>query len=284
MRRGALVLAAALLCASVQAHGDTIVSGNITSTRTWTVAGSPYIVTGQRLVKNGSTLTIEPGVVVKFNANCGLAADAHGATWPASSIVAIGTPGDSIVFTSNLAVPAAASWTSVSLVDSMRLGDVSQFSHCTFRYATQGLYFTRTDTPVSHCSFSDCQTGIWLVESSPAITSCWITDCTSEGVRCIKNVAVPVVACSPTIYDCNISNAGAGAMNVRLQGYTDAPLEQINAVGNWWGTDDPAQIAARIYDRNDNSAIHGEVDFTDYLSAPGVEVSSWGSIKALFRE
>ena len=184
MRRGALVLAAALLCASVQAHGDTIVSGNITSTRTWTVAGSPYIVTGQRLVKNGSTLTIEPGVVVKFNANCGLIEDYSTGV---SSIVAVGTPADSIVFTSNLASPAAGSWASISVVDSL---SSSLFSYCTFRYATQGLYFTRTDAPVSHCSFSDCQSGIWLVESSPAITSCWITDCTSEGVRCVKNLSL----------------------------------------------------------------------------------------------
>lgn len=277
MRRGALVLAA-LLCASATAHGDTIVSGNITYSQTWTVAGSPYIVTGQRFVKFGSTLTIEPGVVVKFNANCGLIEDRATGV---SAIVAVGTPADSIVFTSNLASPAAGSWASISVVDST---SSSLFSHCAFRYATQGLYFTRTGTPVSHCSFSDCQTGIWLVESSPAITSCWITDCASEGVRCVKNVTVDAIVCSPTIYDCNISNAGAGAMNVRLQGYTDAPLEQINAAGNWWGTDDPLEIAARIHDRNDNSAIHGEVDFTGYLSSPGVEQSSWGAIKALFRE
>jgi hypothetical protein len=277
-----LVVATALWCAAAPALGQTFVNGNITTTRTWTAAGSPYIVTVDARVRFGSTLTIEPGVVVKFNANCGLSADAAAPpTWPVSSIVAVGTASDSIVFTSNVVAPTVGSWKTVSVVDST---SSSQFGHCTVRYAAQGLYFTRTDAPVDHCSFSDCQTGIYLFESGPPVTSCWITDCTSEGIRCVKNVAVPAVACSPTIYDCNISNLGAGAMNIRLQGYSDAPLEQISALGNWWGTDDPLAIAARIYDRNDDSAIHGEVDFTDYLSAPGVEQTSWGSIKALFRE
>jgi hypothetical protein len=277
MRRGAVVLAA-LLCGSAPARGQTFVNGNIITPTTWTVAGSPYIVTGQRLVKFGSTLTIQPGVVVKFNANCGLAQDPATGV---SSIVAVGKADSIIVFTSNVAVPAAGSWASVSVTDSL---SSSQFSHCVFMYATQGLYLTRAGAPVDHCSFSDCQTGLYMVESSPSVTSTWITDCTSEGVRCVKNVTVPAIVCSPTLYECNISNPGPGAMNIRLQGYSDAPLEQISALGNWWGTDDPLEIAARIYDRNDNSSIHGEVDFTDYLSSPGVEQTSWGSIKALFRE
>lgn len=46
---------------------QTNVSGYILSNTTWTLAGSPYIVTGNTLVNNGVTLTIEPGVVVKFD-------------------------------------------------------------------------------------------------------------------------------------------------------------------------------------------------------------------------
>ena len=42
------------------------VCGNITADTTWTAANSPYIVTCDVIVDAGVTLTIEPGVVVKF--------------------------------------------------------------------------------------------------------------------------------------------------------------------------------------------------------------------------
>ena len=44
----------------------TPVSGPITTDTTWTLANSPYVVTGDVTVNAGITLTIEPGVVVKF--------------------------------------------------------------------------------------------------------------------------------------------------------------------------------------------------------------------------
>ena len=42
----------------------TDVSGNISSNTTWSLANSPYIVTGHILVPSGVTLTIEAGVTV----------------------------------------------------------------------------------------------------------------------------------------------------------------------------------------------------------------------------
>lgn len=46
-------------------HVQTDVAGQITSDTTWTVAGSPYVLTGDVEVGPGVTLTIEPGVAVR---------------------------------------------------------------------------------------------------------------------------------------------------------------------------------------------------------------------------
>jgi hypothetical protein len=54
---------------------QTGVSGFISTGTVWTVAGSPYIVSGKLLVgrENGlAVLTVEPGVVVKFRAGAAL--------------------------------------------------------------------------------------------------------------------------------------------------------------------------------------------------------------------
>ena len=57
---------------------ETFVSGNISQNTTWTLAGSPYIVTAdvtvRYSVKNSSTaiLTIEPGVEIRFEPGTGL--------------------------------------------------------------------------------------------------------------------------------------------------------------------------------------------------------------------
>src|SRR5258706_11658097 len=82
---------------------QTNVSGGIYTNATWTLANSPYIVVDTVVVFPGVTLTIQPGVVVKF-AN-GKFLEIRQAT-----LIAVGTSVDSITFTSNSATPTPGIW------------------------------------------------------------------------------------------------------------------------------------------------------------------------------
>jgi putative cofactor-binding repeat protein len=90
-----------LFCAGNVA-ADTPVSGFIESDTTWTLAESPYLVTGNALVSEGVSLTIEPGVVIKFDSGFSLQIDGE--------LVARGTESQLITFTSNQPSPAPGDW------------------------------------------------------------------------------------------------------------------------------------------------------------------------------
>lgn len=88
-------LAAVALSPSVASGaGPTNVSGTISANTTWTLADSPYVLTGDVTVAAGVTLTVEPGVTVKGNST-GRQLVVNG------SLVAEGTSSSRIAFTSS---------------------------------------------------------------------------------------------------------------------------------------------------------------------------------------
>src|SRR5689334_23033426 len=87
------------ICFLNSLHAQTNVSGFINANTNWTLAGSPYIIVSNALLSQGYTLTIDPGVVVKFNDSTALQIDGE--------LHAIGTPTNRIIFTSNQPSPAA---------------------------------------------------------------------------------------------------------------------------------------------------------------------------------
>lgn len=94
----AVFFAAFVLASKVNAATE--VSSTIVTDTTWTLANSPYIVTGNILVNEGVTLTIEPGVDVKFEDY--LASNYYGYYIRIDgTLVARGTEEDKITFTSN---------------------------------------------------------------------------------------------------------------------------------------------------------------------------------------
>ena len=92
---GLLILFSGLASRAAAAPLIKDVSGNIMTDTVWTTADSPIIVTGTVTVVSG-TLTISPGVTVKFNSGTELIVQTGG------RLVAEGTSGQPITFTSNL--------------------------------------------------------------------------------------------------------------------------------------------------------------------------------------
>jgi parallel beta-helix repeat protein len=74
---------------TIETRGQILISSNTT----WTPANSPYVITGNVLVENGVTLTIQPGVEVRFDGDYYLKID--------GTLVAVGTKQTYITFTSH---------------------------------------------------------------------------------------------------------------------------------------------------------------------------------------
>lgn len=123
------------------AAGPTEVSGNITSNTTWTLENSPYIVVATVQVLGGVTLTIEPGVEVKFDSTTSLNIDGE--------LIASGESGNEIIFTSNNASPNPTDWGSIgfyinsvgaSFDSNNQYLSGSIIEHAIIEYATNGVH------------------------------------------------------------------------------------------------------------------------------------------------
>lgn len=97
----------------------------------WSQANSPYLITGDVTIANGSTLTIQPGVIVNFQGSYGF--------YVSGQINAIGNINDSITFT---ATNTSIGWLGIKYIYTATTNDTSRFSYCIFEYGnTTNLSF-----------------------------------------------------------------------------------------------------------------------------------------------
>jgi parallel beta-helix repeat protein len=147
---------------AVQGLSSTDVGGLICSNTTWSLAGSPYVVTGSSGIVIGcnATLTIEPGVVVKFDPT--LAIVVGSAAFGNATLVARGTEELPITFTSNSGAPAAGDWSRIhftnyavdAVFDANTYISGGILEHVVVEYAGYGNYgavFAEKSSPYLDC-------------------------------------------------------------------------------------------------------------------------------------
>lgn len=259
--RDMLILSCAAGLLAGTAGAQTYVGGDITTDTTWVFQDSPYIVQDIIDVLDGATLTIEAGVTVIFGGHHEITTSESG------NIVANGTPGNRVLFTSNAAAPAPNDWGYLSIS-----GSASTFAYCTIEYASTGLYLYWGAAEVSHITVRHCERGICCWGSSPTIEHCRITQC-HVGIQISRYPSEPIIHLS---YIYGNSDWNVLVLHYQLPGMT------FNAAYNWWGTTDDKEIADKIYDSLDDPNVHGRVHFWPWLEEMSSERMSWGGVKALY--
>ena len=155
------------------ALAGTNVTDDITSNTIWTVAESPYIVSTNLYIAPSTTLTIEPGVVVKFESYSGLNV--------AGDIIANGNINNKITFTSILddsiagdtnedadsTTPSKNDWSGIYFNDSHS----SSFVYVNLRYATDILTTNNSDVNLQNIDMYESNTGINFYNNSHIVVN-----------------------------------------------------------------------------------------------------------------
>lgn len=161
------------------------ITTNVAVNTTWgptgTVVGTTFWVRNSMAINAGVTLTIQPGVVVKFDNSRSLTVN--------GTLTAIGTVADTIVFTSihddnnragdtntngNATLPNSSDWVYLRFADGSP--DNSQLTFCDIRYAGQGangaLSFESSSHAVTNCVIRRSHYGVdCLGTAAPTLTN-----------------------------------------------------------------------------------------------------------------
>ncbi len=204
-----LILSAQHLISSAQTN----ISGVLNADSTLTLAGSPYIVTGNLVMSNGFTLTINPGVTVKFNANVSMLI--------LGQLKANGTSIAPITFTANTNSPSAGFWGGISFGANSSVTSVDANGNYVSGPIVNNAIIEYAGSVTSGVFGSIALTGL----ASPYITNSEIRFGAYPGIYS-KNGTSPVYIKNTYVHDCaagtstgSYTNSAAG---INIQTSTNA--------------------------------------------------------------
>jgi len=291
----------------------TDVSGTISEDTTWAKADSPFVVTGDIIVAESFTLTIEAGVKVTFNEGKKLEV--------AGLLVAQGTSQNPIYFTSTKETPSAGAWKGIFFLDSSSDAQFdgenyqsgSIIEYCVVEYAEKGISVNSASPYISRNFIRNNILGFNLVsDAASIITGNEIYDNSGGGED--HTGGMNILAASPTIkLNTFRNNSGSKASAITYYGAGELVIENCHfkdnlspgggtikclagnlhisgsnfvnntdyALYNKSQADSNAkgcywgtqEIAAIIYDGSDDSQ-YGIVDYSESLTAENPEAGS----------
>jgi parallel beta-helix repeat protein len=137
------------------AIAGTPISGTISANEVWTLAGSPYWIKGDITVSTGVTLTIDPGVQLRFDGFFELHINGN--------LVAVGSDSERIGITSNATSPAPEDWDMIFIGTSGH----AEIVNCDITYSRKGIQLYSSNNVITNntISFSKAE-GIGISGSS----------------------------------------------------------------------------------------------------------------------
>lgn len=241
----------------------TDVIGNINFNSTWTVANSPYVLTGDVTVNNQATLTIEPGVEVQFAATDGLAAGVSSAGVELiikGDLQAVGTLSDPIVFTGLGDPGPAAHATGVRFTIDAR---ESNLTYVELHGLATGLdiqnFFSNT---MANVTITEAIDGVVKTVSSTVTT---LEYCDISASTYALNMVAPDAGVDVTLSDSSLS--GDVLIDGDLGAGSDLTIETSAITGAVWMTGSAlANAAISISDTNVIGSFVVGSEYRWYLS------------------
>ncbi|MDH5733889.1 MAG: right-handed parallel beta-helix repeat-containing protein, partial [Candidatus Bathyarchaeota archaeon] len=149
----------------------TYVEGEITQDTIWTLTDSPFVVSKDVTIYSGATLTMEPGIEVKFGGNFSLIVNGR--------LSAKGTQDNVITFTSNKDQPGASDWNTIQFSGTLQ----SELIYCSIKYATNGITVENGDIRIENCEIStNFRNGFTIVNSRAEVENNEITSNFENGI------------------------------------------------------------------------------------------------------
>jgi len=187
-----LVTICLFLLAPLMAASQTNVSGTIASTTAWNFAGSPYIVTGSVTVTQAETLTVDSGVVVRFQSGQALyvqgSLNARHALFTSDKDTVGGSP-------------AKGDWNFIQIGDWSTSASAT-FDTCRIRYG-------------GTTSFPNDYANVFLYSGTLALISCDISNSENCGVMFAGSpLAANVTMTNDNVFACDwpIAYRGGGSL------------------------------------------------------------------------
>ncbi|UCF07283.1 MAG: right-handed parallel beta-helix repeat-containing protein, partial [Thermoplasmata archaeon] len=176
---------------SNETRGTVISGGHITADTTWDTAGDPYLIEGDVIVDFGVTLTIEPGVRVRFKQNLYL--------YVVGNLTALGSAADPITLTADVG-NNLGHWRSIRINASGHL----RMNHCEIKHAKNAIYlFHSQGNTIENTSISQSSTyGIYARESDETkVKNCDLGPNNWIGIYIHRSLYGEVEGCSAFMND-----------------------------------------------------------------------------------